>query len=363
MLKWVFLIVFVGMIVFAGVMVMKTMQKMNETDGGAVADTKNTSNAQAYLPFVDIKDDMIDLGGFKYRGIVECTSTNYHLKTEAEKEIIEASFRNFLNSIQYPFSFYIQTKELNYGRILETLEEDIEWTEKECPRLAEYAKIFYNEISNLKKTINNSKQKKKYIIIPYEEASVMNELKPDEKYEYSKKELDSRINMLVDNLSSMGIRGTRLNTGDIIELMYSIYHRDEDAVIDSIVDGDYMETIVSGVKEAQKQDALQKAIMILQTAESQMRFNVIDDRNPEKANELFSAISKNLEELKSGLTDIENRGGLHNLANAEELFNMLEAENILEDEDYHQGTSRDNISVNNYDPSSYLDDYDSDIEM
>ena len=362
-MQWVILIVFVGMIVFAGVMVVKTMKKMNETDGGAVINTANLTNAQAYLPFVDIKDDMIDIGGFKYRGIIECTSTNYHLKTEAEKEIIEASFRNFLNAIQYPFSFYIQTKELNYGKILETLEEDIVWTEKECPRLAEYAKIFYNEIANLKQTINNSKQKKKYIIVPYEETITMGELKPEEKYEYSKKELDSRINMLIDNLSSMGIRGTRLDTAGLIELMYSIYHRDEDAVIDNIVDGDYMETIVAGVKEAQKQDALQKAIMILQTAESQMRFNVVDDRNPEKANELFSAITKNLEELKSGLTDIENRGGLHNLANAEELFNMLEEESILEDEDYHRGTSRDNIDVNQYSPNSYLDDYDSDIEM
>ena len=93
----IILVVFLVMIIVAVVLVMKTMKKMNATDGGAVASTKDMSTAQAFLPFVDINEDVIDLGGFKYRGVIECTSTNYHLKTEAEKEIIEQSFRNFLN--------------------------------------------------------------------------------------------------------------------------------------------------------------------------------------------------------------------------------------------------------------------------
>ena len=52
--------VFVVMVVVAIVLVVKTMKKMNATDGGAVASTKNTATAQAFLPFVDINDDVID---------------------------------------------------------------------------------------------------------------------------------------------------------------------------------------------------------------------------------------------------------------------------------------------------------------
>ena len=357
----VVLILFVGLIVGMVFMVVHTMKKMNATDGGAVANTKNMDTAQAFLPFVDINDDVIDLGGFKFRGVIECTSTNYHLKTEAEKAIIEQAFRNFLNGIQYPISFYIQTKELNYGKILETLQTDVENTKEDCPRLVRYAEIFYDEIANLKATINNSKQKKKYIIVPYEETITMNELSPAEKVEYSKKELEVRMNMLIDNMAAMGIKGTRLKTEDLIELMYSVYHRDEDAVIDSIVDGDYMETIVSGLTKAQKQDALQKAISILQDAESSLRFNVVSDRNPERANELFMAITKNIEELKTGLTDIENRGGINNLASDEELFDLLSGEDMFEGAEYVQGEYKDNSKV--YLPDDYDSDFDSDIPM
>ena len=110
-----------------------------------------------------------------------------------------------------------------------------------------------------------------------------------------------------------------------------------------------------------KQDALKKAIMILQDAESSMRFNVVSDRNPERANELFMAITKNIEELKNGLADIENHGGINNLANDEELFNILTNEEMFENAEYFRGENRDNISV--FNPDLYADNYDSDIPM
>lgn len=340
----IIIIIFLVLVVGAVFMVISTMKKLNGTDGGVVASTKTMDNAQAFLPFVDINDDVIDLGGFKYRAIIECTSVNYGLKTNAEKDIIEQAFRNFLNSLQYPISFYIQTKEVNYMKILETLSADVEQTKVDCPSLEHYAQIYYDEISHLKETIENSKQKKKYIIIPYEDAITMNELNPKEKEEYSKKELISRVSMLVENLSSMGVKGTILNTGDLIELMYSIYHRDDDAIVENIVNEDYMQTIVSGLTDAQKQDALQKAIGILQDAESKLRFGVVNDRNPEKANELFMAITKNLNELKNGLTDIENRGGLNVLSTDEELFDRLGEEN----EEMFDNIERDDYSFKNY---------------
>jgi hypothetical protein len=344
------LIIFLLMVGGAAFLVVTTMKKLNATDGGAVASTKSMDNAQAFLPFVDINDDLIDLGGFKYRAIIECTSVNYALKTEAEKNIIESSFRNFLNTLQYPISFYIQTKELNYAKILETLAEDVEQTKIDCPALENYSKIYYEEISHLKETIQNSKQKKKYIIIPYEDTVEMNELSPKEKEEYSKKELHARVSMIVENLSTMGIKGTRLDTRDLIELMYSIYHRDDDAVVENIVDGDYLETIVSGLTLTQKQDALQKAISILQETESKLRFGVINDKNPKRANELFLAITKNINELKGGLTDIENRGGLTILSSDEELFERLNEESRENEEMFN------NIETNDYGYYDYHDE-------
>jgi len=343
----IIILFFLALIGGAVFLVMTTMKKLNGTDGGVIASTKNMDNAQSFLPFVDISEDVINLGGFKYRAIIECTSVNYALKTDVEKNIIETSFRNFLNTLQFPVSFYLQTKEVNYMNILETLEKDVAQSKIDCPKLEHYAQIYYDEISHLKETIQNSKQKKKYIIVPYEDTIVMNELTPKEKEDYSRTEMNTRVTMLMENLPSMGIRGTRLDTGDLIELMYSIYHRDDDAIVENIVDGDYMKTIVSGLSQAQKQDALQQAIGILQDAESKLKFGVVNDRNPEKANELFMAITKNINELKSGLTDIESRGGLSILSSDEELFDKLD-EDRDETEEMFENITNDDYSFKKY---------------
>lgn len=324
----IILILFFVAIAGGAFMVMKTLKKLEETDAPTMVDTKDSTTAQEFLPFIDIKDDLIDLGGFKYRAILECSSINYYLRTREEQNIIEYSFRNFLNGLQHPICFYIQTKELNYSNVLESLEKDVVNTKTECPSLSEYAEIYYSEIANLKKFTNTTKQKKKYIIVPYEDAITMSELNSYEKEKYSKEEMVTRLNIIQENLSSMGIKAKRLKTSDLIELMYSIYHRDEEGSIENIVNGDYLENVVSSDNYFEKQDVFKKAIVLLNEASNKIDKDLINNKNPEKANEILQAISKNLFELKQGLNDIERNGGIESVYNDLEWFDKIEEDEL-----------------------------------
>lgn len=323
-MAYVLLFLLIGGFVFAGYMVRKTLKNLKDSDQGVEIDTSKITTSQDFLPFADIKNSVIDLGGFKYRAIIECTSTNYALKTTGEKEVIEKSFRQFLNALQFPITLYIQTKEINYGFILESLKKDIEKTTEEFPTLKEYARIYYNDVANLKSIVKNSKQKKKYIIVPYEDAIKMDQLNNDEKIEHSYEEISERCEILINNLSNMGLTGKRLKTPDLIELLYSIYHRDDNSIVDNIVSGDYLKTIVKGDKKPTKEDSLEKTISILQAADSQIKYRVINGHNPARANDIYQAISKNISDIRQGLIDIQNKGGLESLATDEEFFNMLE---------------------------------------
>lgn len=299
-----------------------TLKQMKEQQnvGGVVLDDSNVKTAQDFLPFVTIENNVINLGGFKYRAIVECTSTNYILKTQAEKDIMEASFIKFLNSIGYPISFFIQTKEINYGSIVSGLRKDIDESTEMYPQLKDYAEYYFNEIVNLKNTINNTKQKRKYIIIPYEEAISMNELNAEEKKEYSEKEIENRVIQVIDGLSTIGLKGTMLNTKDLIELMYSMYHRDDDSFIENIGSGEFLTDIVTGEKPITKNDQLKEAIEILQEAENKFKVKILDTDLSIKANDLFNAISEEINKSKRGLITISENGGLKSLKTIDELF-------------------------------------------
>ena len=157
----IILIFFILFVVGMGFMVYKTLKKIDTTMTGAVQSESSITTAQEFLPFNDIKDDVIDLGGHKYRAILECSSTNYNLKTDQEKDIIEMSFQRFLNSLTFPITFYVQTKVIDDSKMISTLEEDFASIIEVYPNLRNYGEIYVNEMKNLHNYIQNNKTKKK----------------------------------------------------------------------------------------------------------------------------------------------------------------------------------------------------------
>lgn len=206
-------------------------------------------SAQDFLPFQDIKDGAINMGGHNYRVIIECSSTNYNLKTDMERNIIEASFQRFLNSLTFPITFFIQTRAVNNNKMLEQLRGELLESIKVYPQVEEYANVYFEEMSNLSKHIENNKQKKKYIIIPYNEAVNMEKLSDIEKYEFSVKEAKQRALILIDGLASVGVKAVLLNTSELVELIYSTYYKDNYSDWENIVNGEYFSLIVNSEKE------------------------------------------------------------------------------------------------------------------
>ena len=290
-------ILFVGAIIFAIFKVIKTLQK---TDPNKV-DTSISDDitiAQDFLPFDDIKDNVIDLGGHNYRAIIECSSTNYNLKTDKEKDIIEASFQRFLNSLTFPITLFIQTRIMDNTKILNQLEEDIKTVIVQYPNIEEYANNYYQEMSNLQYYMQNNKQKKKYIIVPYNEAINMSNLTDEEKYEYSLGEIRERALIVADGLVSVGVKTNILNTSELIELIYSSYHKDNYSNYENIVSGEQLTLIVTGEKNPEQMMSNDERIdWILHEAQERIKNEIIDKPISPKIREEYEDIVKKLKEL------------------------------------------------------------------
>jgi hypothetical protein len=261
----IFVLVFGGM----GFAVYKVMAKTDpkKMDTSTV-DTITT--AQEFLPFEDVKDGMIILGGHKYRAVVEASSTNYNLKTDKEKELIEISFQRFLNSLTFPITFFIQTKVIDNSKMLNLLEEEMKTAMTQFPHLEEYANIYFHEMMNLNSYIGNNKQKKKYIIVPYEEAINLPNLSDEEKYDYSVKELYTRGSIIVDGLGSIGVKAKILDTKELVELIYSTYHKDNYTQVENITNGDFL-TLMTEAEDRKIENLTEDAKLDWILYEAQMR--------------------------------------------------------------------------------------------
>ena len=260
------------------------------------------TTAQEFLPFRDISNSMIDLGNHQYRALIEVSSINYNLKTRKEKEVLELSYQRFINSLDFPYSIFIQTKTMDNSRILNSLREDILKSIEDFPQLEEYGSIYFNDMSQIQDRIQTTKQKKKYIIVPYDDAIALTNLTDEEKYMEAAKELYSRCQLVLDGLETMGLHGKILTTNEVAAVLTSVYHRNNYSHIEGVIDGDYLETFVMGENKMANVLAEGKLDLILLEAKNKLQTELINNRNtnPEVIRAAQNAINE-LETIRNQL--------------------------------------------------------------
>lgn len=270
----IFLVILGGGI-FAALSVIKKTDPKN-----TVATMEEVDNAQDALPFDNIKNGVIDLGNDKYRAVIEVQSLNYDLLSGAEQDNIELMFRRFLTSLIFPIQIHIQTRVLdNKQRVIAT-EKMINKSVEQFPQLGDYAQKYLNSMIELPNIINNNLQKKKYIIIPYDDAYSLTKLSDEEKREYIEKELENRCGLIRNGLHGIGLRTKRLGTNDIVEMNYAIFHRDGYENVENITNGSYLQTLVRGEDILREDELNTDEVIDLILYEAQAKLaSQIDDRS------------------------------------------------------------------------------------
>lgn len=271
-------------LVFAifGVITFFALRKLINSTGQTLDEKSNKAETtQDDLPFKYILDGVIDLGGHDYRAVIKCSSINYDLKTDKEKYAIELSFQRFLNSLTHPISFFIQTKQVDNTDMLKTLKKDIEESISEFDELKEYGNVFYSNMESVYNQISSDKEKNKYIIVPFNEALALDTLNDDEKYEYSIKEIQTRCQIIIENLKGIGIYSTILKTNELIDLIYSSYNRDNASQIKNITSGEFLKMTVEGEDRLAEITDEGKFDWILYEAQSKIQTELLNNNIPD----------------------------------------------------------------------------------
>ncbi len=287
-------LIFAGLIGGVLYFIFKSYKKVEAEDPDKSNDP-NIQTAAESLPFVGFTETAIDLGNFNYRAIIECTSVNYNLKTDAEKQTIEASFTRFLNSLRHPISLYVQTRKIDNSKIMALTEKDITKSVEKYPKMAEYGKAYLNNLKYITDYIGNNKQKKKFIIVPYNEGASLKELSDNEKEAYSMEELKNRCLNLIDGLSAIGIKCKMYKKRDLMELIYAAYHKDNYTDFEQVANGEFLSLIVSSydnpARDISNEDRLD---WILYEAQRRIEVELLNKGETLKENEDYANTIKKL---------------------------------------------------------------------
>lgn len=240
--------IMIGVFIVFGVIGFIVFLQIKKTDPSNV-DTSlknNSDTTQEQIPFEDVKDSMIHLGDLRFRAVIVVSSLNYNLKTEKEQDVIELSYQRFLNSLTHPIQMVVYTRIMDNTKMLESLKEDIVESIKLFPDLEQYGEYYYNEMTHIYDNIGNNKEKKKYIIVPFDEAVELTNSTDQEKYEYAMNELQNRCMIIIEGLRSLGLSAEFLNSNELIDLLYTVYHKDSANQSENISSGDFLSLLVDG---------------------------------------------------------------------------------------------------------------------
>lgn len=133
-----------------------------------IKNTKNKhpdSSTQRYLPFSQIRENVIIMKDESARLVLKCSTINFLLKNIDEQDSIIISFQRFLNSLDFPIQIIVRSKKLDIDWYLSNL--NTKAIKQKNPLLQNQT---YEYIEYLRKLIEVAQIMKKefYIIIPYD---------------------------------------------------------------------------------------------------------------------------------------------------------------------------------------------------
>ncbi len=136
----------------------------------AVKNTKKEhpdSSTQRYLPFSQIRENIIVMKDDSARLIMRCSTINFLLKNTDEQDSIIISFQRFLNSLDFPIQILVRSKKLDIDGHLNNLNDKALKQKNSLLQNQTYEYIEY-----LRKLIEVAQIMKKefYIILPFDQV-------------------------------------------------------------------------------------------------------------------------------------------------------------------------------------------------
>ena len=254
-------------------------QNPNAQNMGAVAMTaasttpppnlEKPTSTQATLLISELRDNVVIMKDGSFRAVVACKSINFDLMSDVEREGVEVSYQDFLNSLKFTTQILIRSQRVDIGPYLDKLMEIRRNNDNML--LGVLMDDYINFIDILSQEANIM-DKSFFVVIPYytspDAEKVLQQTKnffktfskskaaevtriDRDTYNKALTELSNRVETVMAGLFRIGIQSVRLNTKELAELYYN-FNNPDTAVREPLVDFSKVATMY--VKKGEKQN-------------------------------------------------------------------------------------------------------------
>ena len=204
----------------------------------------NQNTAQNTLQIAEVRENMVIMRDGSFRAVVACKSINFDLMSSREREGVEYSYQNFLNSLYFPAQIFIRSQRVDIGPYIERL---VTMRRNQDNMLLGVLMDDYINFIDVLSQEANIMDKSFFIVVPYYPGGDLSDLRDQAKgffgklfakqsnetikideasYAKAKDEIKNRVDAVMSGLFQMGVKSVQLNTKELGELYYNIYNPD-----------------------------------------------------------------------------------------------------------------------------------------
>ena len=205
---------------------------------------KNPNSSQNTLQLSEVRDNMVIMLDGSFRAVISCKSINFDLMSDHEREGVEFSYQNFLNSLNFPVQIVIRSQRVDIGPYIDRL-VDIRRSQDNM-LLGVLMDDYINFIDALSQEANIM-EKSFYVVVPFfPQGDAANFIEQGKgffgklfarpkntitridaaAYEKAKEEIKNRVESVMAGMFQVGVQSVQLDTKSLGELYYNVYNPD-----------------------------------------------------------------------------------------------------------------------------------------
>jgi type IV secretory pathway VirB4 component len=219
-------------------------QPTSKNGAGQPEKKSNPNSTQNTLLLSEVRDNMVIMKDGSFRAVVACKSINFDLMSSREREGVEYSYQNFLNSLYFDIQIFIRSQRVDIGPYIDRL---VEIRRSQDNMLLNVLMDDYIGFIDALSQEANIMDKSFFIVLPYFPPGNIGNVTDQTKgffaklvakpqngptkidqttYEKAKEEIKNRVDLVTSGLFQMGVSSTQLSTKELGELYYNVYNPD-----------------------------------------------------------------------------------------------------------------------------------------
>jgi hypothetical protein len=170
------------------------------------------ASARRQIDIHEVRDGILILPDNHYRLVLQVSSINFELKSEAEQDAIIEIYKSFLNSLACPLQLIVRVREMDLDKYLENFKLRLsEETEEIYKTQIQNYSDFVASLVNTNKILSRNF----YIVISYDGGS---------EFEIVKEQLSLNTDIVTKGLARLGMQTRIFSSLEILDLFYSFYN-------------------------------------------------------------------------------------------------------------------------------------------